>query len=157
MIDVDGYRPNVGIILLDQSGKVFWARRFQDNGWQFPQGGIDSHETAEEAMFRELYEEVGLAPKQVDVLGCTPGWLKYHLPRKYQKKNVKPLCIGQKQVYFLLRLLGDDVDVDLNATQSPEFDAYRWVNFWYPAKNVIHFKRSVYQKALKHLEYLVRV
>ena len=74
MIDRDGFRPNVGIILLDNEGQVFWAKRTRGNGWQFPQGGINKHETAEEAMFRELYEEVGLKPHHVDVLGSTPGW-----------------------------------------------------------------------------------
>ncbi|MCF6300561.1 MAG: RNA pyrophosphohydrolase [Proteobacteria bacterium] len=156
MIDEDGFRPNVGIILLDDNGRVFWAKRHQADGWQLPQGGIDKNETAEEAMFRELYEEVGLKPKHVDVLGCTPGWLHYHLPRKYQKKNSFPLCVGQKQVYFLLQLTEDESMVDFNKTESPEFEEYKWVNFWYPAEHVIHFKRSVYKQALKKLEFLVR-
>ncbi len=154
MIDNDGYRPNVGIILLDDDGKVFWAKRHQDDGWQFPQGGINTDETAEEAMFRELYEEIGLKPHHVDVLGCTPGWLHYNLPRKYQKKNSFPLCIGQKQVYFLLRMLCSESRVNLTASAKPEFEQWCWVEFWEPVKQVIHFKRDVYKKALKHLEFL---
>ncbi len=157
MVDKDGFRPNVGIILLDNDGQVFWAKRSRGNGWQFPQGGINNDETAEEAMFRELYEEVGLKPHDVDVLGCTPGWLRYQLPKQYYKKNSDPLFVGQKQVYFLLKLLSSESRVDFNKTTSPEFETYRWVDFWYPATNVIHFKRPVYRKALKHLEQLIQV
>lgn len=156
MVDTDGFRPNVGIILLDDNGQVFWAKRTRGNGWQFPQGGINNNETAEEAMFRELYEEVGLRPQHVDVLGCTPGWLKYELPKKFHKRDSDPLFVGQKQVYYLLKLIEHESVVNFNTTDSPEFESYRWVDFWYPANNVIHFKRPVYKRALKHLEFLVK-
>lgn len=152
MIDADGYRPNVGIILLDNDGKVFFAKRNNDTGWQFPQGGINSDETNEEAMYRELYEEIGLQPVHVELLGSTGGWLKYNLPKKYQRKNSKPLCIGQKQVWFLLKFVGNESDLSLNHTQSPEFDDWKWVNFWDPIKKVIPFKKNVYIQALKELE-----
>lgn len=155
MVDKDGFRPNVGIILLDDNKRVFWAKRRKGNGWQLPQGGIDNNESAEEAMFRELYEEVGLRPQHVDVLGCTPGWLRYQLPKSFLKRDSDPSFVGQKQVYFLLELLANDSIVDFNKTDSPEFEAYRWVDFWYPAKNVIHFKQPVYRKALKHLAFLI--
>lgn len=156
MIDIDGYRPNVGIILLDDNGKVFFAKRYQDNGWQFPQGGIDSNETSEEAMYRELYEEIGLKPKHVKLLGSTPGWLRYKLPKKFQRKNSKPLCIGQKQVWYLLKFIGKDRHLSFNHTDSPEFDDYKWVHFWYPVNKVVKFKKGVYIKALKHLEQLAK-
>ena len=156
MVDRDGFRPNVGIILLDNEGQVFWAKRTKGNGWQFPQGGINKNETAEEAMFRELYEEVGLKPHHVDVLGSTPGWLKYQLPKKYHKRDSDPTFVGQKQVYFLLKLLEDESKVDFNKTSDPEFEDYRWVHFWYPAENVIHFKKNVYKRVLKHLEFLTK-
>jgi len=156
MIDHDGFRPNVGIILLGDNGKVFWARRIRDDGWQFPQGGINSDETPEEAMFRELHEEVGLTPDQVSILGVTPGWLRYRLPKKLQRTHSKPLCIGQKQVWYLLRLLGDEKDVNLRATDHPEFGHWRWVSYWYPINHVVPFKRNVYQQALKKLEPFAR-
>lgn len=108
-------------------------------------------------MFRELYEEIGLKPKHVDVLGCTPEWLHYQLPKKFMKKDSDPAFVGQKQVYYLLRLLEDESKVDFNCTSSPEFQCYRWVDFWYPAHNVIHFKRKVYQRALRHLAPLAKV
>jgi putative (di)nucleoside polyphosphate hydrolase len=156
MLDRDGFRPNVGIILLDDDGQVFWAKRTRGSGWQFPQGGINKDETAEEAMFRELYEEIGLKPKHVDVLGCTPEWLHYQLPKKFMKKDSDPAFVGQKQVYYLLKLLEHESKVDFNCTSSPEFQCYRWVDFWYPAHNVIHFKRKVYKRALRMLAPLVK-
>lgn len=152
MIDPDGFRPNVGIVLVRDDGRVFWARRAGKDGWQFPQGGMNTDETPIEAMYRELAEETGLGRDHVDVLGSTPGWLRYRLPRRYRRRQQKPVCIGQKQVWFLLRFLADDDAIDLAATDDPEFDHYRWVDFWYPVQHVIPFKRRVYTRALKHLE-----
>lgn len=152
MIDPDGFRPNVGIVLARDDGRVFWARRAGKDGWQFPQGGMNTDETPIEAMYRELAEETGLGPDHVDVLGSTPGWLRYRLPRRYRRRQQKPICIGQKQVWFLLRFLADEKAIDLAATDDPEFDHYRWVDFWYPVQHVIPFKRRVYTRALKHLE-----
>lgn len=151
MIDPDGYRPNVGIILIRDDGRVFWARRIGRDGWQFPQGGMNTDETPIEAMYRELEEETGLRPEHVDVLGATPGWLRYRLPNRFVRQHQRPLCIGQKQVWFLLRLVGGESDVRLDANERPEFDLWRWVDFWYPAANVVAFKRGVYEQALRHL------
>ncbi|MDT8448709.1 MAG: RNA pyrophosphohydrolase [Wenzhouxiangellaceae bacterium] len=155
MIDADGFRPNVGIVLAREDGRVFWARRAGQDGWQFPQGGMNSDETPIEAMYRELTEETGLGPEHVDVLGSTPGWLRYRLPPRLRRRQQKPVCIGQKQVWFLLHFLADDSAVRLDASDSPEFDTWRWVDFWYPAENVISFKRRVYKRALRHLQPLV--
>lgn len=151
MIDPDGYRPNVGIVLMHDSGRLFWARRVKHDGWQFPQGGMNTDETPEEAMYRELNEETGLRPEHVEVLSATPGWLRYRLPHHFVRRNSRPRCIGQKQVWFLLRLLGDEDSVKLDACDKPEFDQWRWVDFWYPVQNVVPFKRIVYERALQHL------
>jgi putative (di)nucleoside polyphosphate hydrolase len=137
---------------MNQEGRVFWARRSANDGWQFPQGGMRTDETPVEAMYRELEEETGLTPNLVEVLGATPGWLRYRLPRRYQRHYSKPLCIGQKQVWFLLQFLGDDSAFALDNCAQPEFSTFRWVDFWYPVDNVITFKRQVYQKALSLLE-----
>jgi putative (di)nucleoside polyphosphate hydrolase len=154
MIDPDGYRPNVAIVLMNGERRVFWAQRSSNDGWQFPQGGMRSDETPLEAMYRELREETGLPPELVELIGSTPGWLRYRLPRRYQRHSSKPLCIGQKQVWFLLRFLGDDSAFSLDSCEEPEFCTYRWVDFWYPVDNVITFKRAVYRKALTLLEPL---
>jgi putative (di)nucleoside polyphosphate hydrolase len=152
MIDPDGYRPNVGIVLANAERRVFWAQRINNDGWQFPQGGMNTDETPEEAMYRELEEETGLTANHVELLGATPGWLRYRLPARFQRRNSKPLCVGQKQVWFLLRFLGDESAFNLNGFGDPEFTGYRWVDFWYPPDNVIKFKRRVYQRALTLLE-----
>lgn len=152
MIDPDGFRPNVAIVIMKDDSQVFWAHRVNSDGWQFPQGGMRSDETPIEAMYRELLEETGLYEHHVELLGSTPGWLRYRLPKQYQRHNTKPLCIGQKQVWFLLQLLADDSAVSLKNSGTPEFKEYRWVDFWYPAKHVISFKRKVYRRALSMLE-----
>ena len=156
MIDEDGFRPNVGIIICNGDGKVFWARRVGGkDAWQFPQGGIDAGESPEQALFRELYEEVGLRAHQVEVLGQTDRWLRYHLPRQYWRKGPGPRCVGQKQKWFLLRLRVPDSAIQLDAHGSPEFDHWEWVDYWHPIDRVIHFKREVYRLAMQELESVV--
>ena len=100
MIDSEGYRPNVGIIICNQQQQLFWARRVGQDAWQFPQGGINDEETPEEAMYRELEEEVGLKPHQVEIVGVTSDWLRYRLPKRFLRHHCKPLCIGQKQLWY---------------------------------------------------------
>ena len=112
MIDSDGFRPNVGIILSNNEGQVLWARRIGQDAWQFPQGGIKQDESAEEALFRELREEIGLREHDVDILACTRGWLRYRLPKRMVRYNSQPICIGQKQKWFLLRMKRDDARVN---------------------------------------------
>ena len=155
MIDSNGYRPNVGIILSNARGQVFLARRCGQNAWQFPQGGIDMEESPEEAMYRELFEETGLEQLDVEIMGATADWLKYNLPDRYVRKNQRPLCIGQKQIWFMLRMIGEDTRFNLAATHHPEFDHWRWVSYWAPVRKVIYFKRRVYREALKELRPLV--
>lgn len=152
MIDADGFRPNVGIMLANARGEVLWARRIGQNGWQFPQGGINEGESAEEALFRELHEEIGLQPDHVEVLASTRGWLRYRLPeRLVRQKETGPLCIGQKQRWFLLRMLADDNSVRMDLGDKAEFDHWRWVSYWYPLGQVVSFKREVYRRAMKEL------
>ncbi|OOZ38557.1 RNA pyrophosphohydrolase [Solemya pervernicosa gill symbiont] len=155
MIDSDGYRPNVGIILSRNDGRLLWARRIGQDAWQFPQGGIQHKESPEEAMYRELSEEVGLQPEHVEVAGATKDWLRYRLPKRFIRRNRKPVCIGQKQIWFMLRLTGSESDVRLDYCNKPEFDTWRWVDYWYPLNDVVPFKRSVYERALRELAPLV--
>ncbi|MGB3724612.1 MAG: RNA pyrophosphohydrolase [Glaciecola sp.] len=149
MIDAEGYRANVGIIICNKSGQVFWARRYGQHSWQFPQGGIDKGETAEEAMYRELNEEVGLKKQDVKIVAVSRTWLRYKLPKRLVRKGPEPICIGQKQKWFLLSLTCNEKDIDLQCTGHPEFDDWRWVSYWYPIRNVVSFKRDVYRRAMK--------
>ena len=149
MIDFDGYRPNVGIVICNRNGQVLWAKRCGQNSWQFPQGGINDNESTEQAMYRELYEEVGLQPKDVRILYVSKHWLRYKLPKRLLRYDSKPMCIGQKQRWFLLQLVGDEKNINMQTTKSPEFDGWRWVSFWYPVRQVVSFKKDVYRKAMK--------
>lgn len=156
MIDKDGYRPNVGIVLCNARNEVFWGKRVRQDSWQFPQGGIKPGESPEEAMYRELREEVGLMPEHVRILGRTRNWLRYEVPKEWVRKDWRSHYRGQKQIWFLLRLTGRDCDVCLRATDHPEFDAWRWSAYWEPVSSVVEFKREVYRSALEELErYLV--
>lgn len=155
MIDVDGFRPNVGIILCNDERRLFWGRRVGQDAWQFPQGGIKADESPQDAMFRELREEVGLEPHQVEVLGATRGWLRYRLPDRFIRRHSSPLCIGQKQRWFMLRVNCEESDFCLDWSEKPEFDHWRWVKYWYPVDRVVYFKRGVYARALKELAPLV--
>jgi putative (di)nucleoside polyphosphate hydrolase len=150
-IDSEGFRANVGIILSNEDGKLLLAGRIGSKGWQFPQGGLMVGESAEEAMFRELKEEVGLESEHVQILGSTTEWLKYRLPDKYMRHGSVPLCIGQKQRWFMLKLVSSEDNVQLDACETPEFDRWRWVEFWRPVNEVIYFKRRVYARALHEL------
>lgn len=158
MVDADGFRPNVGIILCNDHGQVLWARRVGGrDAWQFPQGGIKHREKVEDALYRELYEEVGLESTSVEILARTNGWLRYRLPRRMRRHNSSPGFIGQKQKWFLLRMLGEDQAVRVDQTDKPEFDHWRWVSYWYPVGQVVEFKRDVYRRALKELAPHVRL
>ena len=152
MIDSDGFRPNVGIILTSRQGGVLWARRVGgQDAWQFPQGGINADEAPEAALFRELHEEVGLCERDVDIVGVTRGWLRYRLPKRLVRSHNDPVCIGQKQKWFLLQLNAPDSTIDINCEKKPEFDQWAWVTYWYPLSKVVSFKREVYRRALKEL------
>lgn len=155
MIDQDGFRQGVGIILVNSRRQLFLAKRIGKDAWQFPQGGLQEGETPEEAMFRELKEEVGLLPSDVKVLGSTKRWLRYRLPVRLIRHYSMPLCIGQKQKWFLLKVVDDAVDFNLTHTDTPEFDAWDWVSYWYPLSQVVAFKRRVYNLAMKEFARIV--
>jgi len=151
LIDSEGFRANVGIMLANARGEVLWARRVGQDAWQFPQGGIQQGESPQQALFRELEEEIGLTAKDVEIIASTRGWLRYRLPQRLLRRDSKPLCIGQKQKWFLLKMLSDDSEVRFDKDHKPEFDHWRWVSYWYPLGQVVPFKREVYRRALKEL------
>jgi putative (di)nucleoside polyphosphate hydrolase len=155
MLDREGFRPNVGIILLNANNEVWWGKRVREHSWQFPQGGIKYGETPEQAMYRELEEEIGLRQEQVKIVGRTRDWLRYEVPDHFIKREVRGHYRGQKQIWFLLRMVARDNDVNLRLTDHPEFDAWRWHDYWVPLDVVIEFKRDVYQRALQELSRFI--
>ncbi len=155
MLDKEGYRPNVGIILVNPLKQVYWGKRIHQHSWQFPQGGINRGETPKEAMFRELWEELGLTSDKVKILGNTAGWLRYNVPERWIRRDLRGIYKGQKQIWFLLELTGKNLDIDLNVTNHPEFEAWRWNDYWVPLRDVIEFKREVYKEALLELAPLI--
>ena len=155
VIDAEGFRSNVGIIICNAEQRLLWARRCGQNAWQFPQGGIQAQETPEQAMYRELSEETGLQPQQVEIIASTRPWLRYRLPKRYVRYDQEPVCIGQKQIWYLLRLVDKDEAINLDNGAKPEFDAWRWVSYWLPVRQVVFFKRGVYRKALSQFAGLL--
>jgi len=155
VIDAEGYRPNVGMIMCNDQCQVFWARRIGQDSWQFPQGGIKQEENPEQALYRELQEEVGLPAEAVDIIGMTRGWLRYRLPRKMIRHDSYPVCVGQKQKWFMLRLKADEELIKTDYTSQPEFDGWRWVSYWYPIGQVVSFKREVYRRAMREFAHIL--
>jgi putative (di)nucleoside polyphosphate hydrolase len=151
VIDSDGYRANVGIVITNDKKQILLAKRFKQNGWQLPQGGIDEDETELDALYRELQEEVGLDPSHVTLIAKTPKWLRYELPDEHVRRTQKPKCIGQKQVWYLLKLDSSDEEISLDLHDDVEFDDWKWVDYWSPVDEVINFKRDVYEDMLKAL------
>ena len=141
MIDSEGYRANIGIVITNEKKQILLAKRYRQDAWQLPQGGIDKGETELEALYRELEEEVGLAPEQVSLVAKTPKWLRYELPMEHIRRKQKPTCIGQKQVWY----------ISLNLHNKVEFDDWKWVDYWAPVDEVINFKKEVYEDMLKAL------
>jgi putative (di)nucleoside polyphosphate hydrolase len=155
VIDSEGFRANVAIVLVNADGRVFWGKRRKQGSWQFPQGGLNNNESALMAMYRELYEEVGLYPQDVEIIAATDQWFRYKLPGRYLgQKNIN--CIGQKQKWFLLRLLSPIDRINLEATILPEFDTFTWIYHWVASREVIAFKKAVYEKALNFFSPMIK-
>lgn len=152
MLDENGYRPNVGMVIFNSRSQVLWARRARQNTWQFPQGGIKDGESEEEAMYRELYEEIGLKADDVYIVQTSRNFYRYRVPQKHRNypRGIEGYQ-GQKQRWFLLALVDEanlEAAVQFNSSRHPEFDRCQWVSYWYPIRHVISFKRDVYRKIL---------
>ena len=154
MIDSEGFRANVGIILTNNDGQVFWARRMGMDAWQFPQGGIKKNESPKTAMYRELKEEIGLKREHVEILNSTKDWLRYSLHKQYIRKNREPLCIGQKQKWYIMKFNGNDSEINIK-TKKPEFLAWKWIDLNAITEVVVDFKLEVYRKIKKEVEKII--
>ena len=151
-IDAHGYRSNVGIVIANDRGQVLWARRVGGyDAWQFPQGGILRDESPQTALYRELYEEVGVQRDGVEIVASTRGWLRYRLPKRYLRHNGRggrsQKFVGQKQKWFLLEFTGEDGDIDI-AHDHKEFGRWRWSTPDEVLRDIVPFKRAVYDKVI---------
>ncbi|MCW5699320.1 MAG: RNA pyrophosphohydrolase [Rhodospirillales bacterium] len=149
------YRKGVGAIVFDGDGRVLVAKRINTSpeAWQLPQGGIRKDEKALKAIYRELLEEIGT--DKVEVLAKSTHKLRYDLPSDIARKIWKGRYRGQEQRWFAFRFLGADTDIDLNASGSPEFDAWRWVDFEELPALAIWFKRSLYEELVAEFHGVV--
>lgn len=151
------YRPGTGVMLLNADDDVFVGRRIDttQEAWQMPQGGIDKGEGIEESAFRELEEEIGT--RNAEVVARTRGWLTYDLPESLIPKVWGGRYRGQRQVWFLMRFLGSDREIDID-TEHPEFRAWKWVPMEKLPKMIVPFKRPLYQRLLKEFSpYLEKI
>lgn len=143
------YRPNVAAIILSSSYpskcEVLIASRIDiQDAWQFPQGGIDEGETAKEALYRELEEEIGT--NSIDIIAEYPEWVSYDFPESVAHR-MAPYS-GQKQKYYLVKLRkGAKINID---TEIPEFSSYKFVKSEKLNDYITFFKRTVYKKVLKY-------
>ena len=148
------YRPNAGIIIFNEEGKLLWCKRKSGDGWQFPQGGIDDGESPEEAIVRETYEEVGLKRNQIKIIKENDRWIKYDIPKNkipkyFSLKNRK--FRGQTQKWFLAEFIGEDSDINLNLHDQIEFTKWTWTSYWHPIRAGVEFKREAYRQVLSDL------
>jgi putative (di)nucleoside polyphosphate hydrolase len=155
-VDPQGYRPNVGMVIINNDNQVFWAQRTATSNWQFPQGGIHPGEALDEAMYRELNEEVGLLPEDVTILGQTEEWVKYLFDSQKVTRDGETY-VGQKQIWFLLKLISSDDSIDIASNEHQEFDDWKWVDFWYPIDHIVEFKREVYKNTLKQFSKILLI
>jgi putative (di)nucleoside polyphosphate hydrolase len=155
ILRVEGYRPGVGVMLLDGANRVFIGRRIDIAGdnWQMPQGGIDKGETPRQAAMRELHEEVGT--DKAEIIAESARWLSYEVPLDITRRLWRGRYRGQRQKWFAMRFLGSDADIDLH-THHPEFDAWKWVPAAELPRLIVPFKRQLYLDVLAEFEEILR-
>ena len=150
-----GWRANVAAVIADGRGRVLLCRRCARGGgrlWQFPQGGVDRGESPEQALWREVKEELALPPEVLRLVATASEWFSYEVP-PWRVNPLRPFR-GQRQLWFLLQLLDATENERLvrpAAVARPEFDDWRWVSYWHPLHCVVDFKREVYRSALSDL------
>jgi len=145
------YRPCVGVMLVNGEGMAFVGKRIDNkegDWWQMPQGGVDPGEDLDTAMLRELGEETGLTPKHVEIVTRMEGQLLYDLPDELIGKLWGGKYRGQRQSWYLVRLTGEDSDIDLEAHKHPEFCEWKWIDPELLPEMIVPFKRTIYEEVV---------
>jgi len=147
-----GYRACVGLMLINRDRLVFAGSRSDSAGaaWQMPQGGIDAGETPRQAALRELAEEVGT--DKVEIIAESEGWLTYDLPAAMRPPIWGGRYVGQAQRWYLMRFTGEDSDIDIAASETPEFSAWRWMRLDDLVHGIVAFKRPVYERVASEFQ-----
>jgi putative (di)nucleoside polyphosphate hydrolase len=143
------------MIVINNDNKVLICRRRNTQTWQFPQGGIDPNENIQEAMYRELHEEVGLSKEDVNIIGKSKKTITYDIPITLRSKVLGGKFKGQDQKWFLLKTIKDDLKINLNNEMIPEFEEFEWVSYWRSLDRIIDFKKEAYRQALTELRFFI--
>lgn len=152
------YRPCVGVMLVNSAGRVFVGKRIDNkemDAWQMPQGGIDDGEDLHAAALRELQEETGVSPHLVTIIAETRDELLYDLPDFLMGKMWGGKFRGQRQKWLLMRFSGEDTDIDLDAHEHAEFEAWRWVEPEQVPELIVPFKKRVYRQVVEEFRNLI--
>jgi len=148
------YRPCIGIMLFNRQGHIFTGKRFDSDAyWQMPQGGVDDGEELAQAALRELLEEVGT--DKVEIIAKSKDWINYDLPKEWIPECWNGKYSGQKQIWFLMKFLGSDENINVNYTDHPEFKEWRWQSIDNIVANAISFKKEVYKIVIKEFSSII--
>jgi putative (di)nucleoside polyphosphate hydrolase len=151
------YRPNVGIVIFNTNKKIWIGKRKDNNtreGWQLPQGGIDSNEKPLQAAIREVYEETGI--KSIKKIDSINSWIKYDLPANIARTKWDGKFVGQKQKWFLFYFYGNEIEININISKQPEFSRWKWSEEKYIKDSVTNFRKNVYKTVFKHFSKIIK-
>jgi putative (di)nucleoside polyphosphate hydrolase len=153
--DESHYRPGVGIVLINERREIFMAQRsdVEHAAWQMPQGGIEPGETPQQAVLRELREEIGTNNATFALEAA--HWIYYDVPTKLAQQAWGGRWAGQRQKWFLMAFQGNDTEIDL-ATEHPEFRDWQWTSPQTLIALAPPFKRQFYRSVFAQFDAFFR-
>ncbi len=148
------YRKCVGMMILNSYNEILVGKRLDhpSGHWQMPQGGIDENENPEEAVWREMMEEIGTNKAQM--IKKSNQWIKYKIPQQtLDKLPWGNIYIGQTQKWFAFRFTGNEKEINV-VTDNPEFSEWKWSQHNLLVENIVPFKKETYKKILNEFSDL---